>query len=184
MNGWQRGVPLHACPQQPHRCRRLNLCRQAAPAVQRRQQRESHKRHAAIGQCCYSSSLAPCGACLLLQCHALVHAAHQGLALEDALGVLLLQGQQRAGGVTDLGQNHLRAGNAARQRQWLVTAYSTSVGGEWLGVQAGRQGKKQAWQRRPLQGSSACGNTAALTTRHCCSGRCRYHPNMQLPGCL
>lgn len=43
----------------------------------------------------------------LVQETVLVQAAHQGLALKDALGVLLVQGQQGAGSIADLGQSSL-----------------------------------------------------------------------------
>lgn len=46
----------------------------------------------------------------LVQQTVLVQPAHEGLALENALGVLLVVLQQGAGCITDLGQHHLWGG--------------------------------------------------------------------------
>jgi len=55
--------------------------------------------------------------------HSLVHAAHEGGTLKDALGVLVLHGQQGTGSVTDLGQNHL----TRRQRSDSNTQQTTAA---------------------------------------------------------
>ena len=43
-----------------------------------------------------------------------MHAAHDGLALEDALGVLLVEGEQHAGGVAQLVEGELHAPELTR----------------------------------------------------------------------
>ena len=45
----------------------------------------------------------------LVQEAILIHAAHQGLALKNALGILLVEREKRACSITDLAEDHLHA---------------------------------------------------------------------------
>jgi hypothetical protein len=57
----------------------------------------------------------------------LVHAAHERVALKDALGVLLVQRQQHAGGLADLRQDHLHAPELALVAE-AVLAHQLELG--------------------------------------------------------
>jgi hypothetical protein len=82
----------------------------------------------------------------LVQQRVLIHTPHQSLPLEDALGVLLVQGQQSTSSVTDFGQNHLHAPQLSLVAQAILSDQFQ------LGIQAFLL-KRAA---RPLEGLAIC----------------------------
>jgi hypothetical protein len=89
--------------------------------------------NAMTAKCCRSCLLLAVAVLLLaaavrvIVCHSLVHAAHEGCSLKDALGVLVLHGEQGTGSITDLGQNHL---HASAQADKQMEGHGSDTGAE------------------------------------------------------